>query len=177
MIVILEGVDCVGKTTFAQELAKKTGYEIVKGSSFEIANLGQDGMFEHMMSLLDKKNIIIDRFFYSNLVYGYLYKYPMMNLNQYFELSKKLNKTGLVVYLHTNQFIIKERMENRGDDMIKSDEIVRILERYDITMHGLYSPKTMISLETSDSDFSIATTMISDFIQQDTTRTYIKTTK
>lgn len=176
MITVLEGCDCTGKTTFASELSERTGYEIVKGSSFEIAKLGQDGMFEHMMSLLDRDNIIIDRFFYSNLVYGYLYKYPMMRVEQYAQLRKKLNKTSLVIYLHTNQFVIQERMAKRGDDDIDSSDVTKILEHYDITMHGIFSPKTMISLETSDSNFSFATSMVSEFINQDITKTYIKAT-
>jgi thymidylate kinase len=174
MNVILEGCDCVGKSTFAELLAEKTGYEIVKGSSFEISELGQDGMYKHMMELLNRDKLIIDRFFYSNLVYGSLYKYPMMTMEQYLELQAKLNKTSLVVYLHTSQNVIKNRMANRGDDMIKVDDIGMILEEYHGTMHGLFAPKTMISLETSYSDFRIATAMIADFIQQDMTRTYIK---
>jgi thymidylate kinase len=176
MITVLEGVDCVGKTTFANELSKRTGYEIVKGSSFEIANLGQDGMYEHMMSLLDRDNIIIDRFFYSNLVYGYLYEYPMMKIEQYAMLRRKLNKKALVVYLHTTPYVIKERMVNRGDDMIKTDEVDSIIEMYESTMYGAFAPKSMLSLETSVSDFSIATAMVNEIINLDTTKIYIKAT-
>jgi thymidylate kinase len=176
MVIVLEGCDCTGKTTFAQELAKRTGYEIVKGSSFEIASLGQDGMFQHMMSLLDRDNIIIDRFFYSNLVYGFLYKYPMMTPQQYMELSIKLNKKGIVIYLQASPFVIKERMASRGDDMIKASEVDKILSEYSNTINGYFMPKMMLSFDTTNSDTRICTAMVGEIINSDLTKTYIKAT-
>ena len=179
MIVILEGCDCVGKTTFAQMLAEKTGYEIVKGSSFEIAELGQFGMYEHMFELLDRDNIIIDRFLYSNLVYGSIYDYPMMLPIQYLSLVQKLNKVGMVVYLHAHESVIRGRMESRGDDMIKTYDISRILDTYNHNINGVFSPKMMLSLNTNESDlndFNIATSMVKEMIDGNMLKTYIKTT-
>lgn len=176
MIIVLEGCDAVGKTTFANMLAEKTGYEIVKGSSFEISELGAFGMYEHMWELLDRDNIIIDRFLYSNLVYGSLYNYPMMQPVQYFSLVQKLNRTSLVVYLHAHQHIIAERMTNRGDDMIKVEDIGKILDRYNNNINGVFMPKTMLSLDTTNSDFNIATGMVKEMIDNDLFKTYIKAT-
>lgn len=176
MNVILEGCDCVGKTTFAQMLSEKTGFEIVKGSSFEISELGDFGMYEHMWNLLDKGNVIIDRFLYSNLVYGSLYNYPMMKPIQYMSLVQKLNKTSLVIYLQASQFVIAERMVERGDDMIKVQDISRITDSYNANINGIFMPKTMLSLDTTNSDFNIATAMVTEIIKQDITKTYIKAT-
>lgn len=176
MNIVLEGCDCVGKTTFAQMLSQKTGYEIVKGSSFQIAELGQDGMFEHMMGLLDRDNIIIDRFFYSNLVYGKLYNYPMMNIMQYAKLTTKLNKKALVIYLQASPFVIKERMATRGDDMIKAQDIDKILDTYNEDINGLFMPKAMLSLDTTQSDFNIATAMVAEMVDGEMFKTYIKAT-
>lgn len=173
MILILEGCDCVGKTTFAERLSERTGYEIVKGSSFEISELGADGMFEHMMALLDRKDIIIDRFFYSNIVYGYMYNYPVMSIDQYLELRDKMNKKALLVYLHAPTAVLKERMEKRGDDMIKVDEIALIKESYRDILQGLTTPKTMLSLDTNDSNFDIATSMVTEFVKLQETAMYI----
>lgn len=172
--IIAEGCDCVGKTTFAEMLAKKTGYEIIKGSSFEISELGSDGMFEYMMKLLDRKGVIIDRFFYSNLVYGKLYNYPMMTPEQYRLLADKLNKNALVLYLHAPADVIKQRMNNRGDDMIKQEEVDSILGEYREVMHGDFRPKTMLSLDTSDSNFTFATTMVADMLDLEMTKIYVR---
>jgi thymidylate kinase len=174
MIIIMEGCDCTGKTTFAEMLAEKTGFEVVKGSSFEIAELGQFGMYEHMWNLLDRDNIIIDRFLYSNLVYGSIYNYPMMQPIQYMSLVEKLNRRALVVYLQASPIVISERMAIRGDDMIKADDIHTILASYNNNINGLFMPKTMLSLDTTNSNFNVATAMVTEFI--DSAKTYIKAT-
>jgi len=175
MIIVLEGCDCVGKTTFAEMLADKTGFEVVKGSSFEISELGADGMFKHMIELLDRENIIIDRFFYSNLVYGKLFNYPMMSPEQYDLLVEKLDKTALVIYLHAQSGVITHRMLNRGDDMVGIRHIDSILEEYIKVFYGNFRPKQKLVLDTQYSDFNIATAMVKEFIEQDSTKSYIKT--
>lgn len=164
MAIILEGCDAVGKTTFAEILAKKTGFEVVKGSSFEISELGADGMFKHMMELLDRDDIIIDRFLYSNLVYGRLFDYPMMTPSQYDQLVEKLDETSLLVYLHAPQEIIKWRMEKRGDDMIEPKDIADILSSYMIELYTDYRPSLMISFDTTDTDFERETDLITDIM-------------
>src|SRR5690606_29872682 len=98
-IIILEGCDCSGKSTLAHELQRLTGYEIIKGSSFEIAELGEEGMHQYMLGLLDKKDVIIDRFYLSNYVYGNLYSYPTMTPAQLARLASKAEQKALTVYL------------------------------------------------------------------------------
>lgn len=173
MIIIIEGVDCSGKSTFASKLAEKTGFEVIKGSSFEISELGSDGMYNYMMELLDKKDIIIDRFLWSNLVYGLLYSYPMMLPEQYDALIDKLDRKAFVIYLHAPEGVIRYRMGERGDDMVRQDEISPILTEYKNVMYGYFRPKMMMSLDTSNSDFDIATAMMKDFISLDLTKIYI----
>lgn len=173
-IIVLEGCDAVGKTTFANTLAEKTGYEVVKGSSFEISELGADGMFEHMMQLLDKDNIIIDRFFYSNLIYGRLFDYPMMTPEQYDMLIEKLDERALLVYLHASEGVISYRMQNRGDDMIKVENIGDILDGYMDELYGDFRPKFKLVFDTTSMDTNIATAMISEIIDQDMFKTFIK---
>ncbi|MDS7057154.1 deoxynucleoside kinase [Klebsiella pneumoniae] len=172
-IIILEGADCVGKTTFANELADKTGYAIVKGSSFEIAEKGADAMFAHMMSLLDLKDVIIDRFFYSNLVYGNLYDYPMMEYNQYLKLLDKMNQKALLVYLNAPTSVLRERMEKRGDDMIKADDLRPIKEGYRNVLHSIATPKMLLSLRTDDSNIKISTSMVAEFVKLQETAMHI----
>jgi thymidylate kinase len=174
MIIVLEGSDCVGKTTFANMLAEKTGYEVVKGSSFEISELGADGMFNHMMDLLDRDNIIIDRFFYSNLVYGRLFNYPMMTPEQYDMLVDKLDRKALLLYLHAPEGIIAHRMAKRGDDMIKIDNIEDILNGYIEELYGDFRPKFKLVFDTSTMNTSNATAMISEIVEQDMFKTFIK---
>lgn len=148
-IIVLEGCDCSGKSTFAQQLAEKLGYEIVKGSSFEISELGQDGMFEHMSKLLDRENIIIDRFLYSNLVYGSLFDYPMMTPDQYDSLVEKLDEKAFLVYMYAHKDKLAYRMSNRGDDMIKVENIENILALYNTEMFGDFRPTLTLNVDTT----------------------------
>lgn len=172
-IIILEGADCVGKTSLMDMIAKDNSYKVAKGSSFEISEKGANEMFKHMMNLLDDDNIIIDRFMYSNLVYGKLFDYPMMTDEQFDELVYKLDKKAMVVYLHAPKGSIEYRMNNRGDDMIKIDDIQNILNEYEKVMYGDFRPKFMITIDTSSSNFELSAKMISNIASLDDVKAYI----
>lgn len=175
--IILEGCDFVGKSTLANILAEKTGYEIVKGSSFEISQLGADGMFEYMMELLDRKNIIIDRFYMSNYVYGDLYDYPRMNNHQFIKLADKAEKNALTVYLTASIHDLEIRMEKRGDEYIKSSsELCMILAKYDECLNDPYTAqKILIYLNTSYiGNMEATASMIKEIAESESTRTLIR---
>jgi len=160
--IILEGVDCSGKTTFAEKLAEKTGFEIVKGSSFKTSKLGAVRMYKFMSDLLKRKDIIIDRLYLSNLIYGAKYNYPMMTRWQYAILSDMTNSFSLVVYLHAPVSVIQYRMLKRGDDMIEIDDIEDILNRYNEALYGEFRPRTVLSIDTSLIDIDKATNMVKE---------------
>lgn len=160
MIIILEGIDCSGKSTLAKKLSERTGFEIVQGSSFEISQLGADGMFEHLVNLLENDDIIMDRTFYSNLVYGELFDYPMMTSEQYDILVETIDKNALVVYLYASSGVIKYRMKNRGDDMIRINDVDNILEKYNEVLYGDFRPKMMLSIDTDNTSSTETEKMI-----------------
>lgn len=131
MKIIVEGCDGVGKDTFINNLSEILGIDSVRGSSFEISNGGADSMFKKSKDILDiEGNIIINRFFYSNLVYGDLYDYPMMRDEQYEQLNKMVQEKAIVYYLVADTEIIQQRINNRGDDMISPDDIDMIKQKY-----------------------------------------------
>ena len=133
MTIILEGSDASGKSTLANALAKKFNMDIVKGSSFEISKLGPCGMYEYMNKLLDRDNVIIDRLYASNAVYGKLYNYPMLDKMMLDLLEeKRVRKQVWTLYLHADDDIIKERLNTRGDDMVRFEEIKDIKEEYNL---------------------------------------------
>lgn len=162
MAIILEGCDCTGKTTFAKKLAEKTGFEIVKGSSFKISKLGADEMYQFMFDLLKRKDVIIDRLYLSNLVYGAKYNYPMMTEEQYANLSDMTNLFSLVVYLYAPVGVIQHRMLKRGDDMIGIEDIEDILNRYNEALYGEFRPRTVLLIDTSLVDIDKATNMVKE---------------
>lgn len=162
-IIILEGCDAVGKTTFAKTISEKLNFNIVKGSSFEISELGRDKMFEYMMSLMSKDNIVIDRFVHSNLVYGSLFNYPQLSIEQYQKLIKKINDKALLVYLYADSDAIKKRINSRGDDRINVSHIDKILSSYDnVFMNNKFKPRTLLSIDTTGFHLDIGMSFIVD---------------
>jgi thymidylate kinase len=173
--IILEGCDAVGKSSIAEELARVTGFEIVKGSSFEISQLGVDGMYEYMMELLDRKNIIIDRFFWSNYVYGKKYNYPTMSDFQFIQLACKAQTKALTVYVTADRTTVQQRMNNRGDDMIKSDEVEDILKRYEeVISNPLTSQKMVLRFDNTYISNDCIASVISEVAKLDETKMFMK---
>ena len=100
MIIIVEGVDASGKDTLINNLSKLTNMEVVRGSSFEMSEEGVDKMFEESKKLLlEEKDLILNRSFYSNAVYGPMYDYPTMSDEQFRELNRIVEEVGCVYYL------------------------------------------------------------------------------
>ncbi len=174
-IIILEGSDCSGKSTFAQALAEKTGYEIVKGSSFEISKQGAEKMFEYMMSLLERDNIIIDRFYLSNYVYANLFDYPLMDRYHFRELAIATDCKALTVYLKAPVEALTKRMELRGDDDINPIDLERIVNKYQEVLNSKeLSPKMLLTFDTYYCNSTdLATAMVKAFTDLQETKDYI----
>lgn len=150
MNIIVEGVDASGKDTFINNLAELTDKKVARGSSFEISELGPEEMYERLKEMIvSNDDLIINRFFYSNAVYGPLYDYPMLSHEQYLELNDLVCDSAIVYYLVADTKIIKNRIDNRGDDMVKPEEIQGIKDAY-VEMWKKYTPKTLIVINTND---------------------------
>jgi thymidylate kinase len=130
--IVLEGNECNYKTTVANKLSNYFGFDLVKGSSFELATGSNEDLFNHFKSISLKQNIVIDRFIYSNLIYATLYpKYTIITSEQAIELEEQMNKNNfIVIHLYSNDEAIKERLLERGDEYIKKEEISKINEMH-----------------------------------------------
>ena len=150
MIIIVEGPDGSGKDTFIENLVKLTGMKHVRGSSFEISQRGPEGMFKKWKKMLmEEDDIIINRFCYSNLVYGPMYGYPTITHEQATELNELINDRAVVYYIDADTDIIVDRIERRGDDDIKPEEIKDLQASYD-HMWKLMKPRMLVTIDSSD---------------------------
>ena len=86
----------------------------------------------------------------------------MMTEEQYASLSDMTNLFSLVVYLHAPVDVIQYRMLKRGDDMIETDDIEDILNRYNEALYGKFRPKIVLSIDTSLIDIDKATNMVKE---------------
>lgn len=130
-IIVIEGSDGTGKSTVAKMISDLTGFEVVTGSSFEIASKGTDYMFDFFSSLAERENIIIDRCWLSNYVYGRLYDKNTMSDDQFRQLVEKFDDKTMTLILNASEDVIIDRINVRGDDYIKTNEIKSILDEYE----------------------------------------------
>lgn len=149
-IFIIEGCDGVGKSTLINEIHKNTGFKVIQGSSFEIAELGIDGMYNYMMDLYKSKEVILmDRSFISNLVYAPLFEKTSLNYTQVINIINRLKSKCFIIHLDDSSSKIKDRLENRGDEKINTDDIDNILVNYEKVM-------SIIKKEISTFEFNVS---------------------
>lgn len=150
MNIIVCGSDGVGKSTFIRNLQELTNMAVVQGSSFEISEKGTEEMYKWSKEMLETgSDMIYDRFFYSNAVYGDLFGYPTMTEAQFSELNDMANKNSVVYYLTADTDVIKNRLVNRGDDMVNPEDIEGIKLGYE-KMWNKYMPDRLVTLRVDD---------------------------
>lgn len=160
-IILLEGVDGAGKSTMAKLLQKLTGYEIVSGSNFELAEKGADYMFDFLRDLSNRQNIIVDRSWLSNYIYARLYNKNSMTDEQFEELTRLFDEKSIMIVLTASLDVLVERINTRGDEYIKTDEIQPILENYlKLSMEPKYVPTSHVFMNTDDGIDSVTVTSI-----------------
>lgn len=137
-MIVLCGNECNYKSTIAEKLHSKLGYEVVKGSSFEYATNGNDVLNKRMISFAEMDNVILDRFIYSNLVYASLKKdYSILTPEQVKNIEDMIREKAIIIYLHAPSEVLVKRLEERGDEYIKSDELKGINEVYEQVMSNV----------------------------------------
>lgn len=154
LLIILEGNECCFKSTIAKKLSKKLGFEIIKGSSFELAKSSQQELYEHFLNIAKMENKIIDRYIYSNLVYAPLFRdYSMISYGDKRNIESWLRcSEAVVVYLFASEEVIRQRLIERGDEYIKTDHIKEINEKYFDVMKNVSVPTIYMNTEVFDSE-------------------------
>lgn len=135
-IIILEGNECNYKTTVANKLSEKLGYPIVKGSSFEMSTCTQEELFQQFVDFTKMDNVIIDRFIWSNLVYAPLYKdFSMISLEQAKDIQRMIMDKAYLVVLHSDHETLAARLDERGDEYVKTERLQEINNKYWEVLH------------------------------------------
>tara|TARA_R110000851_G_scaffold70141_2_gene156533 strand:+ start:1371 stop:1931 length:561 start_codon:yes stop_codon:yes gene_type:complete len=151
VIIILEGVDCGGKGWMAERLLKsipncyylKHGNKPANNSEGEIAKLHIS--YNTMLKTYNEAirpnggNVIFDRFYPSELVYGSVVRRYNINLtrdealiNYYKELESKVNQEPhLYIEIFADKADILKRMEIRGEDYLEQELVSPVLESYE----------------------------------------------
>lgn len=110
-MIILEGNECCFKSTVASKLNEKLDYPIIKGSSFELAQCNNEELYKHFIEFAKNKNVIMDRFIYSNQVYATLYKdYAILTDTQRKSIEEMVFDKAKVYYLYAPDEVIKKEL-------------------------------------------------------------------
>ena len=126
MLIVLEGIDGVGKTTLANLLSKTYDAGIIHATR-ETPN--DWAWFNELMDLAKDRNIIMDRSFWGQFVY----QEPderKLSWEQLHELEHRLyQEGGRIIYVTANTSDILERLKGRAETLSRPLDLLK--ERYE----------------------------------------------
>lgn len=133
MLIILEGADGVGKTTFANLLRERLG----AATPLHCGPLETDPITEYTGGIQWYRpgsgvDVICDRWHWGEEVYGPKYRgESKFSLASWSHVEKTLMVRGAVVaFLGGDPTEIANRLNTRGDDMVASTDVLDLIARY-----------------------------------------------
>lgn len=132
-IIIVEGIDRVGKTTLCNMISEKFDIPIFKEAHVFIpedkqmyANFGSCRTLLNLVDCYKDINILLDRFHLSERVYGLLDRY--YDCKKYYDIvENKLEKMENVYLIHVNPVDIKKSNKEHGKDLTRHYELFKML--------------------------------------------------
>ena len=150
MIIIIEGVDGTGKSTIVNELVNK-GFETTHNPyDYKTINVF-DKYYRSINDIKPYVNIVFDRSFFSEIVYGRVYRNRSRITQEEFRLLLsllELKKSVLIVYLEASNEDLRLR---RPFDHIMHDKIYQLMGEYDLLMTYASSKVDVVRINTSNS--------------------------
>lgn len=135
-VLVIEGVNCTGKSTIAKLFADRTGLELVK---FGIAP--KDNPFRYFASTIinaaaRNENFIVDRCHLSNYAYQSMQESGVMEIPYWQQIDKELERLNGWLFLMTDDvFKIEQRMQARkkgdGADGWSRQRIALVQRRFE----------------------------------------------
>lgn len=130
MIIIIEGLDGVGKTTLTKKLSKKYNLNYIKGTFSDNFDEKKERIISLFGQLFSNENYIYDR---STLIDDFVYSFlndKESDLEQYFDIIKSILNHCKIFHLILDESKREERFINRGDEYVTNDMISKISENY-----------------------------------------------
>lgn len=141
MLIILEGVDGAGKSTFAEELRT-----LMAPARF--GHLGPpespDTALDECLDMLgdyraeDMQDVVLDRLHWGSPVYGPIYR-PESNADGYGDMGQHgwryaemviAARGGINVFVDVDPAVARERIAERGDDYVDVDDLDELVAKY-----------------------------------------------
>lgn len=120
MIIIIEGPDGSGKTTLANQLSRQTGYKIIHRTRPKTEEDKAIMMDEYLQAIRSMENMIFDRCWYSEMVYGPVMRgASVISYSQMYDLERQLAEVGaMIIYCTDAKQVLWARCQERGEDYI-----------------------------------------------------------
>lgn len=135
MVIIVEGIDRIGKSTLCKKLSEKLGFPIYKEIGVE--KKSREGNVRSQMSLLSlsqttKCNVIFDRLFASEFVYGVLERdYIIIEaIKDFQEALGVLAEIPDIIYVGMYSTDIKKSSKEHGKDLSEYDRLFTMTNRF-----------------------------------------------
>lgn len=128
MIIVVEGIDRVGKTTLCKKLSEKTGYPIFKNQPVfrEREQSTEIELMNQLVSIAEYTavDMILDRFHLSEFVYGYINR-GYVN-GSVMSIDERLSKLGawLIVVSPTD---VKRSSDEHGSSLMEHEKLMNTM--------------------------------------------------
>ena len=137
MYLIFEGIDKSGKTTLAKYVAELLSCRYVKRprNLLPIENKDVDMIQQYNLVIdlfKDEKFVVLDRFYPSEIVYSYLRgKDKLKDIkDQIWDIDFSIAPNAIIFILETDKEQVCSRLKELGEDIIKEEDVSKIMERY-----------------------------------------------
>ena len=138
MLIIVEGVDCSGKTTLVNQLSEFTGFKIHKYSYNGEGEIACGVTMSHLFGRFNHSEILDRCHFISNLIYGNVvdgYKHPKAIYDWYVhDVQDRLNQlnTFFLYCVADYDILINRLLESKhGEEYVNKDDIRNLLKGYE----------------------------------------------
>jgi len=140
MLILVEGVDKSGKSTFIEGLQKATGYAVFKNPfkprDADRLTIGRvAGVYEgayNMALSLDAFNVIFDRSHISETVYAPIKRdyYPSA-FSCWPVIEKVLHGKALIFWVRTDREVIRKRLQQDQDEYLNMLDLEPVMSAYE----------------------------------------------
>ena len=125
-IIILEGVDKVGKSTLASKLCEEFNCELIKTSQPKTNNAAKE-YIKKIKSLNKTKNYLFDRFYLGEMVYGKIYREKTLDDKNFKLIEAKLNKlNSVLIYCWQEHNVIAQNFIRCKETFTNIEDIEKI---------------------------------------------------
>lgn len=163
MIVIVEGIDRVGKSTLVDRIQKATGFTVYHNNTdFQLEKMDNDNETDKMLKMLQMYNIgkpgvIFDRFHWTDFVYGclqrdYSFTKALQNKDK-IETELRVQKAVIVLVKPTD---IEESSLQHGRDLSRHEQLFELLfnesklKKLSCTYNTIYDAQKWVHNEMND---------------------------